>query len=132
MKVDRYFVFPGTADYITTDGRLSILMILKALNSLLRDNPTSRISQASLTILRYLLTIHEGNKSQQSGSSEGYDDRTVAETQAVGFRSPHSENVLGRLRASFYGRPPSFLSLAMGCLVSLVKSLGCPLGKVYT
>ena len=132
MKVDRYFVFPGTADYITTDGRLSILMILKALNSLLRDNPTSRICQASLTILRYLLTIHEGNKSQQSGSSEGYDDRTVAETQAVGFRSPHSENVLGRLRASFYGRPPSFLSLAMGCLVSLVKSLGCPLGKVYT
>lgn len=132
MKVERYFVFPGTADYITTDGRLSILMILKALNSLLRDNPTSRICQASLTILRYLLTIHEGNKSQQSGSSEGYDDRTVAETQAVGFRSPHSENVLGRLRASFYGRPPSFLSLAMGCLVSLVKSLGCPLGKVYT
>ena len=132
MKVDRYFVFPGTADYITTDGRLSILMILKALNSLLRDNPTSRICQASLTILRYLLTIHEGNKSQQSGSSEGYDDRTVAETQAVGFRSPHSENVLGRLRASFYGRPPSFLSLAMGCLVSLVKSLGCPLGKVHT
>ncbi|CAH3019143.1 unnamed protein product [Porites evermanni] len=128
MKVERYFVFPGTADYITTDGRLSILMILKALNSLLRDNPTSRICQASLTILRYLLTIHEGNKSQQSGSSEGYDDRTVAETQAVGFRSPHSENVLGRLRASFYGRPPSFLSLAMGCLVSLVKSLGCPLG----
>lgn len=132
MKVERYFVFPGTADYITTDGRLSILMILKALNSLLRDNPTSRICQASLTILRYLLTIHEGNKSQQSGSSEGYDDRTVAETQAVGFRSPHSENVLGRLRASFYGRPPSFLSLAMGCLVSVVKSLGCPLGKVYT
>lgn len=132
MKVDRYFIFPGTADYITTDGRLSILMILKALNSLLRDNPTSRICQASLTILRYLLTIHEGNKSEQSGNSEGYDDRTVAETQAVGFRSPHSENVLGRLRASFYGRPPSFLSLAMGCLVSLVKALGCPLGKVYT
>lgn len=130
MKVDKYFVFPGTADYITTDGRLSILMILKALNSLLRDNPTSRICEASLTILRYLLTIHEGNKSEQSGSSEGYDDRTVAETQAVGFRSPHSENVLGRLRASFYGRPPSFLSLAMGCLVSLVKALGCPLGKV--
>lgn len=132
MKVDRYFVFPGTADYITTDGRLSILMILKALNSLLRENPTSRICQASLTILRYLLTIHEGNKSEQSGSSGGYDDRTVAETQAVGFRSPHSENVLGRLRASFYGRPPSFLSLAMGCLISLVKALGCPLGKVYT
>ena len=132
MKVDRYFIFPGTSDYITTDGRLSILMILKALNSLLRDNPTSRICQASLTILRYLLTIHEGNKSEQSGNSEGYDDRTVAETQAVGFRSPHSENVLGRLRASFYGRPPSFLSLAMGCLVSLVKALGCPLGKVYT
>ena len=128
MRMDRYFVFPGAADYITTDGRLSILMILQALNSILRENPTSRICDASLTVLCHLVTIHESNKSKIRRSSVDYDDRTVTETQAVGFKSPHSENVLGRLRASFYGRPPSFLSLAMGCLVGLIKALGCPLG----
>ena len=132
MRMERYFVFPGAADYITTDGRLSIMMILQALNSILRENPTSRICDATLTVLRHLVTIHENNKSKKRGSSLQYDDRTVAETQAVGFRSPHTENVLGRLRASFYGRPPSFLSLTMGCLVSLIKALGCPLGKVLT
>ena len=130
MKMDRYFVFPGAADYITTDGRLSMFMILQALHSILRENPTSRICDATLTVIRHLVTIHENNKSKKRGSSLQYDDRTVAETQAVGFRSPHSDNVLGRLRASFYGRPPSFLSLAMGCLFSLIKALGCPLGKV--
>ena len=130
MRIDRYFVFPGTADYITTDGRLSIVVILQALYSILHENPTSRICDATLTVLSHAVKIHENNNSKNRDSSFQYDDRTVAETQAVGFRSPHSENVLGRLRASFYGRPPSFLGLAVGCLVSLIKALGCPLGKV--
>ena len=128
-KIDRYFVFPGVADYITTDGRLSSLMILQALYNIMRENPTSLISDATLTILQQLVTIHENMKSKKRGSSLEVDDRTVAETQSMGFRSPHSDNILGRLRASFYGRPPSFLSLSMGCLVSLIKALGCPLGK---
>ena len=130
VRIDRYFVFPGTADYITTDGRLSIVVILQALYSILRENPTSRICDATLTVLSHAVKIHENNNSKKRDSSFQYDDRTVAETQAVGFRSPHSENVLGRLRTSFYGRPPSFLGLAVGCLVSLIKALGCPLGKV--
>ena len=132
MRTDRYFVFPGAADYITTDGRLSSLMILHALNSIMRENPTSLICDATLTVLQHLVTVHENKKSKKRGSAVEVDDRTVAETQAIGFRSPHSDNVLGRLRASFYGRPPSFLNLAMGCLVSLVKALGCPLGKYHS
>ena len=128
-RIDRYFVFPGAADYITTDGRLSSLMILQALNSIMRENPTSLICDATLTVLQHLVTVHEDKKSKKRGSSVEVDDRTVAETQAVGFRSPHSDNILGRLRASFYGKPPSFLTLAMGCLFSLIKALGCPLGK---
>ena len=132
MKMHRFFVLPGTADYITTDGRLSILMILQALHSILRENPTSQICDASLTVLSHVVKIHEKNESKKRESSFEYDDRTVAETQAVGFRSPHSENVLGRLRASFYGRPPTFLSLAVGCLVCLIKALGCPLGTVLS
>lgn len=127
-RTDRYFVFPGAADYITTDGRLSSLMILQALNSIMRENPTSLICDATLTVLQHLVTVHEDKKSKKRGSSVENDDRTVAETQAVGFRSPHSDNILGRLRASFYGKPPSFLGLAMGCLFSLIKALGCPLG----
>ena len=129
-RIDRYFVFPGTADYITTDGRLSIVVILQALYSILHENPTSQICDATLTVLSHVVKIHENNQSKKRDSSFQYDDRTVAETQAVGFRSPHSENVLGRLRASFYGRPPSFLGLAVGCLIRLIKALGCPLGKV--
>ena len=129
-KIDRYFVFPGAADYITIDGRLSSLMILQALYNITRENPSALISDMTLTILQQLVTIHQNKKSKKRGSSIEVDDRTVAETQAVGFRSPHSDNILGRLRASFYGRPPSFLSLAMGCLVSVVKALGCPLGKL--
>lgn len=129
IRIDRYFVFPGAADYITTDGRLSIMMILQALHSILRDNPTSCICDTTLPILFQIVNIHEMNEIRKSTSSFEYDDRTVGETQAVGFRSPHSENVLGRLRASFYGRPPSFLTLSVGCLVSLIKALGCPLGK---
>lgn len=132
MKIHRFFVLPGTADYITTDGRLSILMILQALHSILRENPSSRICDAALTVLSHVVKIHENNESKKRESSFEYDDRTVAETQAVGFRSPHSENVLGRLRASFYGRPPTFLSLAVGCLVCLIKALGCPLGTVLS
>ena len=127
-RTDRYFVFPGAADYITADGRLSSLVILQALNSIMRENPSSLICDAAITVLQQLVTVNENKKSKKRGSSMEIDDRTVAETQAVGFRSPHSENVLGRLRASFYGRPPSFLSLAMGCLFSLIKALGCPLG----
>lgn len=130
MRIDRYFVFPGTADYITTDGRLSIVVILQALYSILHENPTSRICDATLTVLSHAVKIHGNINSKKRDSSFQYDDRTVAETQAVGFRSPHSENVLGRLRASFYGRPPSFLGLAVGCLVTLIKALGCPLGEV--
>ena len=128
-RTDRYFVFPGAADFITTDGRLSSLMILQALNSILRENPTSLVCDATLTVLQRLVTVHEDKKSKKRGSSMEVDDRTVAETQAVGFRSPHSDNILGRLRASFYGKPPSFLGLAMGCLFSLIKALGCPLGR---
>lgn len=129
-RTDRYFVFPGAADYITADGRLSSLIILQALNSIMRENPTSLICDAAITVLQQLVAVHEDKKSKKRGSSVEVDDRTVAETQAVGFRSPHSDNILGRLRASFYGKPPSFLSLAMGCLFSLIKALGCPLGKV--
>lgn len=129
IRMDRYFVFPGAADYITTDGRLSIMMILQALHSILRSNPTSRICNTTLPILSQIVNIHEINETRKRTSSFEYDDRTVGETQAVGFRSPHSENVLGRLRASFYGRPPSFVTLSVGCLVSLIKALGCPLGK---
>ncbi|PFX29002.1 protein unc-80 homolog isoform X2 [Stylophora pistillata] len=127
-KIDRYFVFPGAADYITIDGRLSSLMILQALYNITRENPSALISDLTLTILQQLVTIHQNKKSKKRGSSIEVDDRTVAETHAVGFRSPHTDNILGRLRASFYGRPPSFLSLAMGCLVSVIKALGCPLG----
>ena len=105
-------------------------MILQALYNITRENPSALISDMTLTILQQLVTIHQNKKSKKRGSSIEVDDRTVAETQAVGFRSPHSDNILGRLRASFYGRPPSFLSLAMGCLVSVVKALGCPLGKL--
>ena len=130
VRTDRYFVFPGAADYITADGRLSSLVILQALNNIMRENPSSLVCDAAITVLQKLVTVNENKKSKKRGSSMEVDDRTVAETQAVGFRSPHSDNVLGRLRASFYGRPPSFLSLAMGCLFSLVKALGCPLGKV--
>lgn len=129
IRMDRYFVFPGAADYITTDGRLSIMMILQALHSILRGNPTSHICDTTLPILSQIVNIHEINETRKRTSSFEYDDRTVGETQAVGFRSPHSENVLGRLRASFYGRPPSFVTLSVGCLVSLIKALGCPLGK---
>lgn len=129
-RTDRYFVFPGAADYITADGRLSSLVILQALNSIIRENPSSLVCDAAITVLQQLVTVNEIKKSKKRGSSMEIDDRTVAETQAVGFRSPHSDNVLGRLRASFYGKPPSFLSLAMGCLFSLIKALGCPLGKV--
>ena len=129
-RTDRYFVFPGAADYITADGRLSSLVILQALNNILRENPSSLVCDAAITVLQQLVTVNENKKSKKRGSSMEVDDRTVAETQAVGFRSPHSDNVLGRLRASFYGRPPSFVSLVMGCLFSLIKALGCPLGKV--
>ena len=129
-RTDRYFVFPGAADYITADGRLSSLVILQALNSIMRENPSSLVCDVAITVLQQLVTVNEIKKSKKRGSSMEVDDRTVAETQAVGFRSPHSDNVLGRLRASFYGRPPSFLSLAMGCLFSLIKALGCPLGKI--
>ena len=129
-RTERYFVFPGAADYITADGRLSSLVILQALNSIMRENPSSLVCNVAIIVLQQLVTVNEIKKSKKRGSSVEVDDRTVAETQAVGFRSPHSDNILGRLRASFYGRPPSFLSLAMGCLFSLIKALGCPLGNV--
>ena len=129
-RTDRYFVFPGAADYITADGRLSSLVILQALNSIMRENPSSLVCDVAIIVLQQLVTVNEIKKSKKRGSSVEVDDRTVAETQAVGFRSPHSDNILGRLRASFYGRPPSFLTLAMGCLFSLIKALGCPLGNV--
>ena len=129
-RTDRYFVFPGAADYITADGRLSSLVILQALNSIMRENPSALVCDVAIIVLQQLVTVHEIKKSKKRGSSVEVDDRTVAETQAVGFRSPHSDNILGRLRASFYGRPPSFLSLAMGCLFSLIKALGCPLGNI--
>ena len=129
-RTDRYFVFPGAADYITADGRLSSLVILQALNSIMRENPSSLVCDVAIVVLQQLVTVNEIKKSKKRGSSVEVDDRTVAETQAVGFRSPHSDNILGRLRASFYGKPPSFLSLAMGCLFSLIKALGCPLGNI--
>ena len=128
LRTERYFVISGAAEYITTDGRLSVLGILQAVSIVMQGNPSPRVCAATLTVLQHLMMVHERTKFRKRGSCADVDDRTVAEAQAVGFRSPHSENVLGRLRASFYGRPPSFISLAMVCLIKLVKSLGCPLG----
>ena len=129
VRTERYRVYPGAAEYITNDGRLSTLVILQALNGILRENPTSRVCDAVSRVFNCLVKINEKHKGKKRDSVSGIDDRTVAETRAIGFRSPHSDNILGRLRASFYGRPPGFLSLAMGCVFSLIKALGCPLGK---
>ena len=129
LRTEKYRVFPGAAEYITNDGRLSTTVILQALNGLVTEQPTARVCDAVMKVFHCLVKINEKHKHKRRDSVWGADDRTVAETQAIGFRSPHSENILGRLRASFYGRPPSFQSLSMGCTFSLIKALGCPLGK---
>ena len=131
-KTEKYYVYPGAAEYITNDGRLSILVILQALHGVLRDNPTGCVCEEVLNVLNCLIEINEKSvKRCRRSSWVSQDDRTVAETMVCGWKTPQSDSVLGRLRPSFYGRPPSFQSLVFGCIFRLVKALGCPLGEYY-
>ncbi|XP_048588212.1 protein unc-80 homolog isoform X2 [Nematostella vectensis] len=132
-RTEHYLVFPGAADYITTDGRLSVLVILQAVNGVLKENLSARVCGTAVKVLELLTTIHERERSRKRSSTVStslphIDDRTVAETIAVGWKTHQSETVLGRLRTSFYGKTPTINSLATGCGIRLIKALGCPLG----
>jgi hypothetical protein len=135
-RIEHYLVFPGVGDYVTTDGRLSIMVLLQAVNGVLKENLSGRVCQVGLKVLELLLTIHDSEKARKRASTVSNagitaDDRTVTESMAIGARMYQTETILSRLRPTFYGRPPTIFTLSLGCGVRLIRALGCPLGTKY-
>lgn len=134
FRIEHYLVFPGVGDYVTTDGRLSIMVILQAVNGVLKENLSGRVCQMGLRVLELLHTITEKEKEKCRTSSvpgPAMDDRTVTECVAIGARTHQTDTILTRLRTTFYGRPPTIHSLSCGCGFRLIRALGCPVGKTF-
>lgn len=135
FRIEHYLVFPGVGDYVTTDGRLSIMVLLQAVNGVLKENLSGRVCQIGLKVLELLLMIHDKEKERKRASTVStacvMDDRTVTESMAIGTRMYQTETILSRLRPTFYGRAPTIYTLSLGCGIRLIRALGCPLGKKW-
>jgi len=134
FRIEHYLVFPGVGDYVTTDGRLSIMVLLQAINGVLKENLSGRVCQMALRVLELLHTVAEKVKEKRRTSAvpvPPMDDRTVSECVAIGSRTHQTETILSRLRTTYYGRPPTIHSLSSGCGFRLIRALGCPIGKNF-
>lgn len=134
FRIEHYLVFPGVGDYVTTDGRLSIMVLLQAINGVLKENLSGRVCQMGLRVLELLHTIAGKEKEKRRASTvpgHSVDDRTVSECVAIGTRTHQTDTILSRLRTTFYGRPPTIHSLSSGCGFRLIRALGCPSGKTF-
>ncbi|KAK3733911.1 hypothetical protein QZH41_000981 [Actinostola sp. cb2023] len=131
FRNEHYLVFPGVEDYVTTDGRLSVIVLLQAINGVLKENLSGRVCQMALRVLELLNVIVDKEKEKRRTSSVPIpvmDDKTVTESMAIGARIHQTDTILSRLRTTFYGRPPTIHMLSSGCGFRLIRALGCPSG----